>query len=270
MQVEEEPIETIHLYIVKQEEKRPPVLLPLMGAFLCVALIVGVTIYSALYPSYVHQTLRIPAQFLPLQAFSTTEPIIPTGIKNYPATTAHGTLTLTNGSVVTEQLPQGMIFSGQGIEVMTDEAVFVPAGNAVSYGIAMISAHALTSGSQGNIRPLAINAVYGTSLYIRNLHAFTGGKDVYTVQVATPQDKQTALDAARAFLTLQAARTQAILTKPCNESSSWSQTVHLTWICQFIAYPSLPGMKITAIRLKGSTLFVDVVFVARSKTILRK
>src|SRR5947209_9389400 len=157
----EEPLETIHLYVVREKEKKPTVFLPLFAALLCLAAIVGVTIYSAYNPSYVHETLTIPTQFLPLQTFSTTQSVIPTGIKTYPATTAHGTLTLTNGSVVTLQLPQGMIFSGKNSEVITGEAVIVPAGSANGYGIAIVSAHAISSGSQGNIRLLAINQVYG-------------------------------------------------------------------------------------------------------------
>ncbi len=148
---------------------------------------------------------RLPfrRQFLPLQTFSATEPIIPTGVKTYPATTAHGILTLTNGSVITEQLPAGMIFSGKKSEVETDEAVTVPPGNAEGYGVATVSAHAVRSGSQGNIKPFTLIRSMAHLFLSAILTAFRGGNDAYAVKVITSQDKQTALDAAKVSVTTQ-------------------------------------------------------------------
>lgn len=269
MQAVNDAIETIHLYVIR-EEKKPFVVLPLFGACLCLAAIICISLYSALHPSYEQETLTIPAHFLPQQTFQAAIPIIPTGLKTYPATTAHGTLTLANGSVITEQLPQRMIFSGQGIEVITDEAVLVPAGNAAGLGVATVSAHAVKSGNQGNISPLTIDQVYGTSLYIRNLYPFTGGKDSYSVKVVTRQDKQTALDAARALLTAQKARMQAILANPCHESISGAVKLAVQWRCQFVSSPKLPGMQITATRLVGKSLLVDVLFLPRPQRMIVK
>src|SRR6266516_2110765 len=161
MRVVDDTIETIHLYVVREEEKRPYTVFPLFCALLCVASIVAVTVYSAQHPSYEHATLTIPAQFLPLQTFKSTQTVIPTGIKTYPATTARGTLTVTNGSVETVQLPSGMIFTGKdGIEVITDSAVYVPAGNAEGFGMSTVSAHLLTSGIY--MSTLDVDQVVGT------------------------------------------------------------------------------------------------------------
>src|SRR5207248_3223428 len=154
------------------------------------------TLYSAEHPFYEHERLTLPAQFLPLKVFTATAPIIPTGIHTYPATSAYGTLTLTNGSVVTEILPKGIIFTGNGIEVVTQSAVLIPAGNADGYGVAYVRATAIIAGNIGNIKPLTINVVYGTALYIRNMTSFTGGKDAYSVKVVTNQDKLIALTLA--------------------------------------------------------------------------
>src|SRR6266702_4123180 len=207
-------IETIHLYVVREEEKKPYTLLPLLCAFACLFGILTLTLYSAQHPYYEHKRLTLPAQFLPLKTFTAAAPIIPTGIQTYPATPAHGTLTLTNGSVVTEILPNGIIFTGNGIEVVTQSSVLVPAGNAEGYGVAYVQAKAVIAGNIGNIKPLTINVVYGTALYIRNMTSFTGGKDAYSVKVVTNQDKQTALDHARTVLS-QSAHIQAILASPC-------------------------------------------------------
>lgn len=53
--VENEPIETIHLYVVREEnERRKPSLLPAFFAFLCLIGIVAVALYSGEHPSYEH------------------------------------------------------------------------------------------------------------------------------------------------------------------------------------------------------------------------
>src|SRR5712691_2036036 len=97
--VDDKP-ETIHLYVVREEEKRPNTAFPLFCAFLCLLGIVAVTLYSAHHPYYEHERLTVPATFLPLKVFRADVQIIPTGVKTYPATYAHGILTITNGSVI--------------------------------------------------------------------------------------------------------------------------------------------------------------------------
>lgn len=258
MQRVEEPMETIHLYVVRQEEPRPSSRLPLFWAFLCLLLIVAVTVYSGDHPSLEHQTLRVPALLLPLQTFTTSVSVIPTGVKTYPATYATGTLTMTNGSIVSEELPKGMIFPGKnGVEVITDTAVFVPAGSAAGYGMATVAAHALISGI--NIAPLAINQVVGTFLYVRNLSPFTGGRKASSVSFTTPQDRLRAVIQARHVLSLSTL--QGLLFIPCTETIAGNVTV--TWRCQFVTYHVPSFMKVTGVRIQGSQLLVEVVYIAR-------
>src|SRR5438128_1267925 len=139
MQVVDDEMETIHLYVVREEEKRPYTAFPLFCAALCLIAIVAVTFYSVDHPYYEHERLTVPATFLPLKVFKAEVPIIPTGVKTYPATFAQGTLTLTNGSVLSEVLPPGVIFNGiNGVEVQTTESVFIPAGSASGYGVATV------------------------------------------------------------------------------------------------------------------------------------
>src|SRR2546425_13052007 len=97
LNVDDKP-ETIHLYVVREEEKRPSTAFPLFCSIVCLLCIVALTVYSAQHPYYEHERLTVPATFLPLKVFKAQAPIIPTGIKTYPATYAYGTLTLTNGS----------------------------------------------------------------------------------------------------------------------------------------------------------------------------
>lgn len=268
MQTVDEKPETIHLYVVREEDqKRPSTLLPLFFALLCLVGIVALTLYSSDHPAYEYQTLHVPAQFLPLQTFTAIAPIIPTGKKTYPAIQAHGTLTIYNGSILSQRLPQGMILSAaNGTEVVTTQSIFVAPGSPPSFGIASISAHAVAAGTQGNIPSFAINAVYGTSLFIRNLTAFQGGKDAYSVRVVTERDRQTAMDTARSMLTSQEATIRALLATPCNESlTSVKSLLQLSWACQFVTYRLPSYMHVTRVKLVGKTLILDVVFVARPR-----
>jgi hypothetical protein len=220
----------------------------------CLAVIVGVTLYSALNPTY--ETMRIPAHFFPL-IFKALEPLIPTGIKTYPAITAHGTLIITNGSVISQTLPAGMIFAGQdGVEVMTDSAVFVPAGSAAGYGVAYVQAHPIISGRKGNIEALDINSVEGSSVYIRNLRPFTGGQDAYQVKFVTEADKQTAAGLVQGYLLSQRTRIKAIL-KSCAQNVTYDKAAHVTWNCLFAAYPHFPYRNV---RLEGNNLLVTVIY----------
>src|SRR6266567_4567884 len=144
-QVDEKP-ETIHLYVVREEEPRPSVL-PIVASILLLLCVIAVGTLFPYYQPVEHKTLRVPAIFLPLKSFTASAPIIPTGIKTYPASSANG------------------------------------------YGHATVQAHALLSGNAGNLPTLAINQVEGSSVYIRNLQPFTGGKDAYSVSFVTPTDK---------------------------------------------------------------------------------
>ena len=270
-QVDDPPIETIHLYVVREDEqrKRSSSWLPLFFAIFCLAGMAAVTIYSASHPSYEHETIRVPAIFLPMQTFTKMQKIIPTGVKTIPATDAHGELTLTNGSVIEATLPQGMIFTGKdGTEIVTDTPVFIPAGSAAGYGFAIVSAHALIRGKNGNIPSFDIDRVEGSSIYIRNLTSFHGGKDSYSVPLQVPRDRQTAFDAARAIVITQEAKTKTFLAYPCNETTKVKNSIlGLSWACQFVKYTVPSYMRVTHLRLVGKSFFVDVMFVQRPRMI---
>lgn len=257
--VDDEPIETIHLYVVR-EGKEHPSLVPVLISVFALSILIAIGVSIPYQQPEQRASIRVPAVLLPLTTFSASEVIIPTGIKTYPATTARGTLTITNGSVISQIIPAGFTIDG----VVTDRAVYVPPGSANSYGYATVVAHALASGEQGNLPALAINVVEGSSVYIRNLSPFTGGADSYSVKVVTPQDKQIAIDTARASLTTDEARKHAVLSRPCAETSQVSEAVvRLSWACQYVTFSIPPSMKVISVRLVGNTLLVGVVFVAR-------
>jgi hypothetical protein len=158
------------------------------------------------------------------------------------------------------------MFAGRdGTEIKTDSPVYVPPGSALGYGVAYVSAHPLIGGRKGNIAALDVNAVEGSSLYIRNLKPFTGGQEAYSVKTITPQDRQAALMTGIALLQEQAHRVRAILAHQSLESVYHGATLRLTLLCRFLAYPHLPGFRITGIRIEGRELLVNVAYTPRPR-----
>jgi hypothetical protein len=252
MQTVDEKPETIHLYVVREEEPKPSIF-PIVLSALSLAVLFT---FCALIPyqqPVTRAVIRVPAVLLPIRTFTATVAIIPTGIKTYPATTAHGILTITNGSIIGQNIPAG--FTVQGIA--TDSAIYVPGGNANGYGWAQVTAHAGILGKKGNIPAYAINSVIGSSVYIRNLSAFSGGRDSYTVKVITPADHSLALSKSRDLLTSSVIG----LHYPCSEEVSGAVTV--TWRCIFVTYLVPPYLHITGVRLVGRNVIVSVLYTER-------
>src|SRR5690242_20355426 len=200
MIAQDEQVERFHLYVVRDDEPSPSIL-PIALSILSLLLVIAVGVLSPYRPSLVRHTASVLATFLPLRTFTATAQVIPTGRHIFPATRATGVLTISNGSILAQHLPAGMIFTAAtGTEEVTTASVDVPASNGVSFGVASVNAQAVTPGARGNLAPLAIDAVYGTSLYIRNPQPFTGGQDSSSVPVIRPTDTQHALAQARASL----------------------------------------------------------------------
>lgn len=249
-----EIVETIHLYVVRQQPKKPYTLLPLLCAFLCLLGIAAITFYSAAHPYYEHQQLTVPAVALPPKVFTAQAPIVPTGSKTYPATYADGFLTFSNGSVIGQSIPASFTVDGAA----TDRAVYVPAATANGFGMSTVSAHLLTSGI--NRSTLSINEVIGSSLFIRNLSPFTGGRPAYSVKYATAQDRLQAIVKARSM----AANMVSGLHYLCQEGyASDNLKVSLSWRCQFITYRIPSYMHVARVQLIGTHVLLFVWYIPR-------
>jgi hypothetical protein len=257
MQTVDDTPETIHLYIVREEASRPP-LLPIILSVVALSVLVAFCALTPYQQPVTRLTIRVLAVLLPLRTFTATTAIIPTGVKVYPATTAHGVLTITNGSIIGQSIPAG--FTVQG--VATDSAVYVPGGNANGYGWAQITAHAGIPGKNGNLPAYAINSVIGSSVYIRNLSSFSGGHDSYSVKYVTAENKQTALIKARNQLAILAVG----LRYPCLENHFRNSTkMVLTWRCQFLTYHIPPYMHVSNVQLIGTNFLLSVWYIEHPK-----
>jgi hypothetical protein len=103
-----------------------------------------------------------------------------TGHNQHPAVAATGQITFYNALTFEQQVNAGTTFNlGGGLQIITDTAAAIPAGNGVTNGVQTVDAHASPVGAVGNIGALAINnlACCGNGIIARNLNAFTGGQD---------------------------------------------------------------------------------------------
>lgn len=264
-QVNDEPVETIHLYVVREGRVRPS-LLPVFISVVALSFLVAIGILVPYEQPEQRASLRVPAALLPLATFSTIVAVLPTGVRTFPATRAGGVLTVSNGSILAQHLPVGMVMTAStGIEVVTTASVDVPASNGVSFGIASVSAQAVTPGAKGNLPAFALQAVYGTSLFLKNERAFTGGQDAYSVPVRTPQDRQRALVQARA--TLLPRTLSGLLSRPCLEHVIGTDSLHVTWTCQFVTYrvPVLPQLRVLQAQVIGRMVYLTITYIPRPR-----
>ena len=262
-QVEDEPMETIHLYVVREGQERPS-MLPVLISILVLSLLIAVGVLVPYQQPEQRASIRVPAVLLPLTVFTTTVAVIPTGVQIFPATRATGVLTITNGSILAQYVPAGMmVTASNGVAVVTTESVDVPAGNGMTYGIASVTAQAVTPGAKGNMPALALQVVYGTSLFLKNERAFAGGQDASSISVMTPQDRQSTL--AKAHVTLFRQTLSGLLSYPCLEQVTGTTRLHVTWTCQFVTYttPSFPHLRVLHVQVIGRTVFLTITYIPR-------
>ena len=269
-QVEDEPMETIHLYVVREGQEHPS-LIPVIFSILALSLLIACGVLTPSQQPEIRTAIRVPAVLLPLTVFTTTVAITPTGVQTFPATRATGVLTITNGSILAQHVPAGMMVTGSnGVAVVTTQSVDVPAGNGTTYGIAYVSAQAVTPGAKGNMAAFALQVVYGASLFLKNERAFTGGKDAYRIPIMTSQDRQSALAKARDTLLRQTLT--GLLSHPCLEHDTGTTSLHVAWTCQFVTYrvPSLLHVRVLHVQLIGRGVLLTITYVPRPQRLETK
>ncbi len=129
---------------------------------------------------------------------SQSQTVEATGHGHQDAEAAKGVITVYNGSLTPQTLHAGTVLTGNdGTEVVTDETVIIPANTPPVDGQARVPAHAMHTGSQGNIAADDINLALSSDLSVKNLAAFTGGQDARDYTYVTQGDTA----AATALLT---------------------------------------------------------------------
>ena len=253
---DDEPTEVLHIYVVR-EAVTPP-LLPIVLSVLALSTFIALSALSPSTQPVARMTLRVPAIPLPIRTFTAQAAIIPTGVKTYPATYAYGSLIIYNGTSLYQPINKGSIFTANsGVEVETTAAAIVPPSNPPSFGMATVVARVLLTGT--NLAAFSINQVISGSVYVRNLSPFTGGRPAYSVKFATLTDKQAALLHARGILLNKSSG----LHYPCTEHIADAHKMIVTWHCQFVNYHIPAFYHVTAVRLSGKSLIIDVWFIPR-------
>jgi len=234
---------------------------------LCLVLVAGSLLLPVLTPSAtitlipveknVSLTTTIQVQGRQLAPLTLTQSasVAATGKKHQAATRAAGTITFYNGLLISQTISAGNVLVGNdGVQVTTDQAALIPAGNPPVYGHVTVSAHAVLAGSQGNIPSYDITtACCAASVVAKNTQSFTGGASARDLFVVTRTDINTAVtsllillsQSEDAALQAQLHEGEALITSSCNpkvssdhkpgdEAKQVAVTVSVT--CSGIAY----------------------------------
>jgi hypothetical protein len=128
-------------------------------------------------PPTSHHPAQIEARLLATPLLTQQVTVPTTGRGHQPATQGHGLVTFYNQAPTAQTIPSGMLLSGaDGVQVVTDQAVAVPAAHLPAQGQLSVTAHALPTGPQGNIGANDLDGLCCfAGIAVQNAQAFVGG-----------------------------------------------------------------------------------------------
>jgi hypothetical protein len=132
---------------------------------------------------------EIPGRQLSTITMSQAATVPTTGTGHQDAQSAQGTITFYNAAPYIQTVSAGTLLTGtDGVQVVTDTAAVIPAGDLATNGQVTISAHAVLAGPSGNI---AAHDIYGPccrlNVFAANA-AFSGGQDARSFPKVTAHD----------------------------------------------------------------------------------
>ena len=156
-----------------------------------------------------------------------------TGKGHQDARSASGTLTFYNGEFTPETIAAGTVFTGSdGVQVVTDRFVMIPAATPPYLGWASVTAHAVAVGAAGNIRAGDINkACCFPSVEVKNTMPFIGGAYKRDYRAVAKVDVDTPVSELKHMLSQQIAATfllhpgEALQTSNCTFSVSLNHRI---------------------------------------------
>lgn len=217
--VDVEPMETLHLYVVPEDQLPPKRdYLSIFTIIFCSIFLIGIIVISILGPAperEVSFSVNIRGYFIGPVTKTVHLPVTATGKQYVPATTATGIITFYNGAIYPQIIPIDTILKGaDGVSVITDTQATIPAAIQTippTYGRIRVPAHAETLGAIGNIHSGDINeACCATSVIAQNA-SFHGGRDAYTYTYLSDKDVQ---KATKPLLPMLQAETLSVLPIP--------------------------------------------------------
>ena len=196
MRVVDEPMETLHLYVVPENQLPPNGdHLAIFMMIFCSLFLIGIIVLSLLVPAPDHNVdfpLAIQGYSLPPVSKTVKITTIATGKQYVPSTPATGMITFYNGAIYRQIIPINTILKGaDGVSVITDaQATIPPAEQTIppTYGQTSVPAHAVAPGSLGNIQAGDINEACCVTSVIAQNASFHGGRDAYTYTYLSDKD----------------------------------------------------------------------------------
>lgn len=139
-----------------------------------------------------------------------------TGSGHQAAQSASGEVTFYNLATYEIDIPAGVKLTGRdGVQIITDAAAQVPAGNPPTMGSYSVPAHALLPGPTGNIAADDINGLCcANGVVAKNQQPFGGGRDARTFTAVAQSDIDGASAPLVASLTKQAQADLSVQLRP--------------------------------------------------------
>ncbi len=148
-----------------------------------------VIVYAKARPASITATLDVPTRTLAPITITRSVTAPTTGHGHQEAQAATGILTFYNGNANPQTVPRGTVFTGaDSLQVSTDQSITIPAAQPPSFGQATIPATTIRAGATSNIHSFDINGTVSSSLFVKNLQAFTGGRDARTYKAVGQSD----------------------------------------------------------------------------------
>lgn len=152
---------------------------------------------------------EVQARQLTFTTHTQSKTVSATGFVNIPGTHATGSMTFFNGSLAPYGVTAGTVFTdAQGVQIANDILAYIPAGNPNSgYGHVTVPAHAITLGTNGNIRAGDFTNLIccgNSAVGVSNNGAFSGGQDPQKYTAVQQSDIDNAATPLRQPLTQSA------------------------------------------------------------------
>lgn len=153
--------------------------------------IATLTIFPISKPITLTGTLQLGRILNPI-TLSQSQTVPTTGKGHQDAHNATGELIFYNGQSTEQTIAVGTIFTGaDGIQVATDQTAIIPPASPPQFGEVAVSAHAVSTGSAGNIAAGDINTTIAIAIFAKNIAAFHGGADERNFQTVAKTDIDT-------------------------------------------------------------------------------
>jgi hypothetical protein len=162
---------------------------------------VTIAITPEMHTVQLHSSASLGKHLSPI-TLSESATVPATGHGHQDATWASGSVTFYNTSFTSQTVQAGTILTGaDGQHIVTLGNVTIPPNSPPVNGQASVSAQAGSVGASGNIPALDVNGLFKSTLYVKNLAAFTGGQDARDFLLVTKADRDQATASLQAKVT---------------------------------------------------------------------